>query len=584
MRSHPAQPAAVIFRDAWGEVLQMFDPAGLGLPADLVDVTASIFHIHDAGASPETRKARWRALRRFSLFLESDGVVRASDINAGTIQRYLAWLAVPRQGKRLSQNSIAGQYSLVRPLLDRIERNHPDLFGGHLGLPWNPFPRRRRDHKPKLRLPAVELKTILAACYEEIDEAWATFQRGQAIIALAHPPPTAEGDTGRAAMLWHLHRLGGGIAPGGTQLRASGFKMWELRRLGWQEGMARHYHLTPQTMAPFYIALAIQLAANRDPLRAIRRDCLVPHPIDEHRVMVEWVKQRTGCKPRLQRRSFDRRRPHSAPRLVEMLLAMTEPLVPHVPVQDRENLFLVRFFNGSRCRRHDKPAGTMAPGSIDDMVMRFIKRANARIAAWNEQHPERARKLLPRFVVGQLRGSVATQHYIETGGNLAAVGSILNHQSLVTTDLYVEGPSARKLERETIARLQKLMVAWVTAPPPARAERASDAPVMALFGHQCLAPMDERPDGGHRVCRHLGGCLTCPGLVVPLDAEHLARLLQAYRHLLDARERIDGRRWSLFYAPSLTVIEQDLLPAFPDDLHMEAERRIDALPALPDIE
>jgi len=285
-----------------------------------------------------------------------------------------------------------------------------------------------------------------------------------------------------------------------------------------------------------------------------------------------------------QPRAFDTRRPRSAPRLIEMLLAMTEPLVAHAPEEERNCLFLVRYIAGTCNRRHDRPAGLVAVDTLPDMIARFVRRSNQRIARWNAEHPDRPKVLLPMFSAGQLRGSVATQHYIATGGDLAATGAVLNHASLVTTDTYVEGPAVRRIERETISRLQRLMVAWVTTPSDASPNLAeSHTPVTVLFGHQCLAPL-ENGSGGPRVCRNLGGCLACPGLVVPLDAERYARVIQAQRHLIEARDRVDAQRWALFYAPSLRVLEQDLLPAFSATLRHRAEALVRALPPLPEIE
>jgi hypothetical protein len=105
-----------------------------------------------------------------------------------------------------------------------------------------------------------------------------------------------------------------------------------------------------------------------------------------------------------------------------------------------------------------------------------------------------------------------------------------------------------------------------------------------LFGHRCLAPVEQGADGNPHLCPRLRGCLACPGLIVPLDVERFARVLQARRHLLDARDQIDPARWALFYAPSLQVLEHDLLPAFPPDLREEAEQRAAMLPDLPELE
>lgn len=573
----------ISFRDEWGQVVQTFDPVALDMPHDLTRAFVEAFWVHDAGSSVSTRRGRWRALRRFGRFLNAEGVSCARDVNAGTIRRYIDALALPPNGRQLSRATMAQRFAILKPLLERIEQDDADLFGGALAIPYSPFPSTGWSPEPKARLTAVEMKTILAAAYEEIDIAWGRFRRGQEIIAEPLLPEGNDRGQALARWVWKLHRIGGGIAPSGEAIRANGINPNTLDYYGRQEAIAQHYHLTSHTMAPFFVALAIQLAANPQPLREIRRDCLVPHPLDDNRVMVEWLKRRAGRNPRMQRRSFDPRKPRSAPRLIEMLLEMTAPLVTHVPPDERECLLLIRYPSRSYYRRHEYPAGLIASDSLPGFINRFIRRTNRRIERWNDAHPERLKPLVPKFSASQLRGSVATEHYVASGGNLSAAGAVLNHASLVTTDRYVEGPAARKLEQETIARLQKLMVAWVCGPADGD-ESARHGPVTALFGHRCLAPIEKGGDGNPHLCSRLRGCLACPGLIVPLDVERFARVLQARRHLLAARDQIDPARWALFYAPSLQVLENDLLPAFPPGMTEQAEQQAALLPDLPELE
>lgn len=73
-------------------------------------------------------------------------------------------------------------------------------------------------------------------------------------------------------------------------------------------------------------------------------------------------------------------------------------------------------------------------------------------------------------------------------------------------------------------------------------------------------------------------------MIVPINPDHLARIVQTIRHLESARERIDPIRFGLFYAPSLQVLTQDLLSAFPPEMMPDAERLIPVLPPLPDLE
>lgn len=117
-------------------------------------------------------------------------------------------------------------------------------------------------------------------------------------------------------------------------------------------------------------------------------------------------------------------------------------------------------------------------------------------------------------------------------------------------------------------------------------ERSSLLAGMQTFGHLCANPLAGVASGAipGRLCPRFGGCLTCPGLVIPIDAEHLARILQAKFKLESARERIDPDRWQLLYAPSHRILIEDILPDFPADLHAAAKRIMPTLPSLPDLE
>jgi hypothetical protein len=352
--------------------------------------------------------------------------------------------------------------------------------------------------------------------------------------------------------------------------------------------LAQYLHLTVDTLVPFFLAIAIQTAANPDALRLIGRDCVAPHPLDEHRAVIDWAKPRAGgAVRRAQRRSFDRRRQHAAPNLIDKVLAMTAPLAAHAPPSERDRLFLIR---GNR------PSGVKPIGSqtLSTGIRRFTARANGHIAAWNDAHPDQPRTPLLNFAPVLFRGSVATEHYHATGGDIRAAQAVLNHARADTTDLYVRGPETRRLQDATVARLRELMVAWITG-GRSSSDPAGARPSMALialgenanaFGHICANPLAGVAQGAvpGRLCPSFGACLACPGLVIPIDAAHLARILQAKRKLEWARDRIDPHRWQLLYAQSHHILTEDILPDFPAELHAAAERIISSLPLLPDLE
>lgn len=579
-----AAGAVVELRDRWGQVKQRYDLETLALPKDMARMFAEAFRQHHAASSPETSRGCWKTLQSFARFVAEDGGVRSlRDLDTAAVGRYIAWLdrQVGPTGEPRSRRGRANELSGLRQLVDWAKRHHPGALAPRIDFPYRVYP--DLNAQPRKRLPEDQLKTILRACYEDIDAAWARFELGQDLLRSAAVPQ------GASAQLHGLVRaLAGvddGVMPARLTLVARGFNMAAIAREGGLRALAGYLHLTGETAVPFFVALAIQLAANPHPLARVGRECLREHPLDEHRVIVEWDKARgSGKLRRAQRRSFDRRRRHAAPNLIDKLLAMTAPLMERAGRDNRGFLFLVV----SEKTRHIAP---ISLSTLTHTLKAFIARANARIAIWNQAAPERARMPLPDFAAVLLRGSVATEHYRASGGDILHVQQILNHGSAVTTETYVKGPSTEQLRRETVARLQKLMVSWLTradgsAPPADRPALAVGIRATALFGHDCLNPLDgpglDTQTG--QVCAHLGGCLRCPGLVIPLDESHLARILLAKDEFERARERIDARRWELLYAPSYRILVQDILPDFPEAMHAPAAALAKQMPPLPMLE
>jgi integrase len=528
----------VTFRDEWGTVAQTFDLAKLGLSHELMMLFADAFRMHYAGSAVPTRKGCWKALRAFAHFVVEDGGIAVpANLTTEAVGRYILWLDRQRSraGEPWSTSTRHGRFVHVKMMLTWAMRNRTDRLSAPLSFPYNPFSGRHRTAVPR-RLSAPQLKAILGACYEEIDAAWAGFEDDRRSDTVESKKPSRS----------------------------------DIRSL-----------------VPFFLAIGIQTAANPEALRLIRRDCLAPHPLDENRVVIDWAKPRAGGEVRrAQRRSFDRRRPYAAPNLIDRVAAITEPLVAEAQPSERDHLFLVR---GNR----PIGVGTIRYETLRIGIRRFIARANTRIAAWNNAHSDRPRAPLPNFAPVLFRGSVATEHYHAAGGDIRTAQAVLNHARADTTDLYVRGPEARRLQEETVARLQRLMVAWITGDrsPSDRAGGGSKT-LIALgknadaFGYTCANPLAGIASGATpgRLCPRFGACLTCPGLVIPIDVEHLARVLQAKRKLEWARDRIDPNRWQLLYAPSHRILTEDILPDFPADLHAAAERMVPALPSLPDLE
>ncbi len=583
----PSPGAVITFRDEWGGIAQTFDLDRLGVPSSLTMLLADAFRMSYAGAAEATQKMCWKALRTFARFVFEDGAIAdPADLTTDAVGRYLVWLDRQRlpAGKSWSISTRYGRYLPIKIMLGWAMRNRADEMPRQLKFPSNPFSGRHRTPVPR-RLSAAELKGILRACYAEIDVAWARFEEGRIILARQ---PDAVDPSELEELLHKIHRSGKGMMPWGQSGMARGSVDRLLKRHGGARILAQHLHLTVDTLVPFFLAIAVQTAANPDSLRLIRRNCLAPHPLDPHRIVVDWAKPRAGnTVRRAQRRTYDKRRRYAVPNLVEKVLAMTAPLIAHAPPSERDHLFLIR---GNR------PAGVgvIANQTLDAGIRRFITRANQRIAAWNAAHPEQPRSPMPAFAPVLFRGSVATQHYHVAGGDIRAAQAVLNHARASTTDLYVRGPETQRMFERTIAGLQHRMIGWITARQDSaddaigsngQIERAKTGPAEA-FSHICINPLEGKALGAiqGRLCPSFMSCLSCPGLVIPIDDRHLARILQVMRKLEAARERLDAYRWQSIYAPSYRILSEEILPDFPAELHARAEHIVATLPPLPDPE
>lgn len=575
-----------VFRDGWGEVAKRYDLGKLGLPTDIATLLADAFRNHHAASSSDTLRHCWMALRVFARFAVEDGhVLSAGDLTTAMVGRYVAWLDQQIAGqtnKPWSKGSRANVLMQLRQMIDWTKRRHPSRLPVRIDFPWRSWPNRNAD--PRTRLGGDDLKAILRACYEEIDEAWERFETGRRILVASEPVDGVDPEL--CDLIRALARVNDGVLPSRTLAIRSQVNISAVARHGGLRHLGGYLHLTGETVVGFFIAIAIQTAGNPDALRLITRDCQVAHPLDEHRVIIEWAKPRAGRTiKRAQRRSFDRRRRYAAPNLLDRLLAMTAPLASRASRQDRSRLFLVKS--------EKKDTVTLIPeATLSHALKPFISRSNARIAIWNKAAPERARPLLPDFAAVLLRGSVATEYYKASGGDIVVTQDVLNHVRVDTTELYIKGPQTRRVQCEAIARLQDLMLGWIigretdTGDYAARERIALGANAIAPFSHDCLNPLAGTASGSTagRVCRHFGGCLRCPGLVIPIDAEHMARILQAKSELERARERLDPRRFELLYASSLRILVDDILPDFPQSLRAEAESRMMTLPTLPALE
>lgn len=573
-----------------------------GRPRLVADLALAVRH-HFIDKRPISRRRLPDYLAAFLDFLTVEDPTRAAilsarDITGDLLLAYTAWLRT----RFPSKATAACYWWALKVPLAWLMRRRPDLVRPDLQFPFNPFPRRNAEARSPATLSRDEVEAVLAACRSEIEASWANFERGQALLkeqldmgkACAQPAAHLVGpDAGLGTLLAVLVRDFGGLVPVTPSGPACDQLPWGLRCCldihGGRERVRRFLHATPDTLVPYMIAIAAQTFANPDALRGMRRDCMSEDLMLERRVHVAWHKGRSG---RVQRRTFLRDRGMSVPNLLDRVLALTAPLLRHVPPHERDLLFLIGDRYGQRA------------------VVRLatLNKCVARLAG---RHGLRAPSGAPlRLTLACLRPTGLALAHVALGGDIAKTQPLANHASLETTRRYVAVPAVRAEGETRLASLQGRFVQIVRSkrallvPSTADAERGSGAEGLVPgnpacqkaerldmrnvsgSGFVCADPLSgagpsQRPG---RLCTAWLGCFTCPNAVIPLDAEILARLLHTRNALADARRRLPSERWLFFYAPKLEILERDILPRFGPQLHAAAAALAADMPMPPPIE
>jgi hypothetical protein len=587
--SSPESGLIVELLDERGELVRRFDFGALGAPLMMARELALAFRGHLAGKNPSVWSATFNSgIRHWLRFLaEREGwaapIESLREADRALLCEFIAWLdSLPhRVGTRYMR------WSTFKQLLAWLQRHRPELVHPELELPFNPFPRKNAAALPRQALARAELDAVLAACAQDIESSWTFFREGREALARVDRSTIAAFGLNRlhldhlGVLLAVLHDRFGGLIPlqrafAGRRTGHSSL-LHAIQRRGGTGMVSRYLHAIPATLIPYMIAIAAQTFANPEALRHLRRDCMSEHLMLEGRVVVTWSK---GRATRPQRRSFLRDRTLSVPNLIDRVLALTEVLVPHAQITQRDRLFLCGEVMATR-------RITLIPNYLVSVhVCRFVKRHNLRGADGKPL----------KLNLAALRATGLTLAHETLGYDLLKTQVLANHASPDTTRHYVDRPAVRAAQAAELARLQGRFVAWVRGDPSVVARELGvsrrEAADIALgrnataSGFTCSNPLaglgpGQRPG---RLCTAWLGCFTCPNAVIPLETKTLARLLQTRAALAESRARVGDERWRVLYAPKLEILERDILPRFSPQLTTEATPLVNGLAPLPPIE
>jgi hypothetical protein len=541
----------------------------LVLPTDVRDALAQAFWGYMGARSSATLCGYWHHLRTFARFVGETGAVRRlRDVSSETLLRYVEWLNRQRtgDGEPWMKGTRHSTYMSLRSLIQWLQRCRPGLLG-EIEFPCNPFPWKNRDHQRAETIPTQQLRAILKACEQDIETYRALRANGkQARAATGVCNPESIGSLGELLKVIEQH-FGGILPPWADLVGPARDVRHALKRYGGGHHVSLCLYPRAESLLPYYLAILIHTAGNPQAIAELTCECLQSIPLLDDRELLVWRKGRAGA---LQRRAFSRTHSFEPPTLVREIIEWTAPLRAHANAADRNRLFLFRATRGIRAFS-PSTVRAILPGS-------FL-----------------ARHGLPHFSLASIRASVLSAFY-RSSGDLRQVKAIANHAQVSTTIGYIASPHLGAQNRLRVATLQNAFLGHIEHPsqkilaprtvlPRAAAPVAPPGRVTSMFGFDCKDPFAGIAPGTRHgeLCTHFLGCLTCPNAVVTGDPTCLARLLQAREHLRGASHHLHPARWEAVYAPSLRILEEDILTRFSARELAAATPLTATLPPLPEL-
>ena len=561
-----------------------FDLGDLTLPGDIKEIIRYAVEHHPISIARPTQEQYWYAITTFARFADENNLQNAKKLNTECVRMYRQWLDTQtntRTGKPWGESHRGKKLVALRELVSTVKTGKPDLLQSEIVFPAYCYPEGTpRVVRPRRHMIRNELRSLMWVCQQEILENKRRFDQGRRILT----GEEKEAFRGMRNALLTVERLTqSGIATK-QRLMSEGVTANMFKKLGRAESVRSYVVPTPRSLAPLLISLMVQLAGNVDPMRKLRVDCMRTDTMDARWAMIEWEKPRAGPAPEdIQTRFADRTQRYGAPALISMVIEMTEP-VRHLPNPDERD----RLFICEKGRGDDARYGLLTYPMLKRAAVQFLDDARRRINEWNDRHPRKPKVQIPPFDLCEIRGSVAVEHYLASGGDIRRPHRVLNHRQLATTVGYIEGPITNNSNVQILREVQRHITRRAirgddepqSTPRKGQRHRGETQPATASFTHECRSPVHE----SGRLCSHFQQCLDCPGLVIPKTAEHLARLLKAEEVFRSAKDRLHPDRWKWFYAKSYATLTQRILPEFPATMMPNARRLMTALPPLPDLE
>jgi hypothetical protein len=529
----------------------------IGLSQQVAESFVRAFMALQGANSIESQRACWIHVKYFGNFL-AEKIGRPKRLPRDCLSGFDSWLFK----REFGQKTIGAAHNTALRFLRWCQRNAPEALHPKLELFRLPHAAAgERSQTSSETVPEEALiKNILAACYSEIEDIEKRIHETRELPLSPEPNDLAD------AMMQLLMYGDGELATrqqcnsmrGGTNF------VHKLRQFGGLRAIREKYYLTGRDVFPFYLAILTQTSGNPQSLLNAKQDCIIGVPMRDDLERVVWDKERAR---REQAPDFSKSKEWGAPNIVRKLKVLNSELRAGAREKFSESLFLCRNLHGHVAR----PSWQ----AIHDCLKEF-----------------RERHRLPKFDLRSLRSAGGRLHH-QAGRSIATAKQRLQHASDSTTQKYTPLSDLRGVHDRTILRFQGLLISGSSHPSVNAfiATTSEGIPIQAetVFGFDCKDPLSGIAAGsakGHP-CPSFSQCATCPGAMVVVDDPALvAKLIRSQEHLLRERERATREGWSRrfesLYAPTLSILQRDILPSV-SNATMERARVIFS-PVLPRLE
>jgi hypothetical protein len=505
----------------------------------------------------ESQRAGWIQIKRFGNFV-AEKFGRPEKLPQDCLSGFDGWMIA----RGLGIKSIGGTHNTVIRMLQWCLRNTPNAVHPKTLLFRLPMAAQAKESEGRSGIVPDEplLRKILSECYAEIEEIEKRIYEIRQLPLSSEPSELAD-------LLMLLLQLGGGVLATQEQCLSIHGGHTILARLGpygGLRGVYGQYYLSMRDVFPFYLAILVQTSGNPQSLLRAHQDCIVNVPMRQDLERIVWDKERAK---REQAPDFPKDKKWSAPNIVRKLKLHNEELRVLARPKHTESLFLCRNLHG-----HVAPPSWQA---IHNCLLEF-----------------RQRHSLPKFDLSSLRPAGGKLHH-QVGRSLVVPKQRLQHTSESTTQIYTPLTDIRAVHDKTILRFQGLLISAslrIAADTSIPLEDNSlSVSAETVFGFGCQEPRGGIALGSRKgeVCPQFHQCATCRGaLVVVDDPISVAKLIRSKDHLIRERDRAMKEGWSrrfeLLYAPTLAILQRDILPSV-SSLILERARTL-SCPTLPLLE